>query len=548
MSVQALPTINPVVEPPAPRRSSAGETGREGETFTLPAEAPARTEAPARAAAQSRDAARADDDRAASDTANRSAAKADAANSDRANSDRAGAEAGKADEVTKDARATEGEAETEQASEAGHSVPRTSGSPSSGLSAAKPVKFDAGALVSITEAETGTANEAAGEVKGSGALVPSATPAVSGLSHKGPEHAAATSEKTEAADEAGAGAEATSTTAPIVAIEVPAVPPATLSISAPETPAGQVVTAVAATEAAQASAVAIGMTAPAVPPAVQTAEAVASRDAIQESGAGQVRAAGDGARQAPAPADLAIHLHAGLAKEGAEAPSVATGDVAVAPADAAAPVTAEALKAEVGKASPAAEGQPAVQAMPDAGSLAQQASAKLEPLRVLSSMEAAASQHAAGAGAQTTASQPTPLHVVPIEIGLKALSGMRQFDIRLDPAELGRVDVNLSISDDGSVSAKLVVDRVDTLHLLQRDARTLERAFEQAGLKPSDGGVDISLRDQSDQSAFRQRQQEEGGRQSRSVPNEPAADDAVVVMDPAPVRRLVRLGGVDLSI
>ena len=60
--------------------------------------------------------------------------------------------------------------------------------------------------------------------------------------------------------------------------------------------------------------------------------------------------------------------------------------------------------------------------------------------------------------------------------------------------------------------------------------------------------VDISLRDQSDQSAFRQRQQEEGGRQSRSVPNEPAADDAVVVMDPAPVRRLVRLGGVDLSI
>lgn len=546
MSVQALPTINPVVEPPAPRRSSAGETGREGETFTLPAEAPARTEAPARAAGQSRDAARADDDRAASDTANRSAAKADAANSDRANSDRAGAEAGKADEVTKDARATEGEAETEQASEAGHSVPRTSGSPSSGPSAAKPVKFDAGALVSITEAETGTANEAAGEVKGSGALVPSATPAVSGLPHKGAEHAAATTEKAETADETVATA--TTAPAPIVAIEVPAVPPATSSISAPETPAGQVVTAVVATEAAQASAVAIGMTAPAVPPAVQTAEAVASRDAIQESGAGQVRAAGDGARKAPAPADLAIHLHAGLAKEGAEAPSVATGDVAVAPADAAVPVTAEALKAEVGKASPAAEGQPAVQAMPDAGSLAQQASAKLEPLRVLSSMEAAASQHAAGAGAQTTASQPTPLHVVPIEIGLRALSGMRQFDIRLDPAELGRVDVNLSISDDGSVSAKLVVDRVDTLHLLQRDARTLERAFEQAGLKPSDGGVDISLRDQSDQSAFRQRQQEEGGRQSRSVPNEPAADDAVVVMDPAPVRRLVRLGGVDLSI
>ena len=32
---------------------------------------------------------------------------------------------------------------------------------------------------------------------------------------------------------------------------------------------------------------------------------------------------------------------------------------------------------------------------------------------------------------------------VPIEIGLRALSGAKQFDIRLDPGELGRVDVNL---------------------------------------------------------------------------------------------------------
>lgn len=156
---------------------------------------------------------------------------------------------------------------------------------------------------------------------------------------------------------------------------------------------------------------------------------------------------------------------------------------------------------------------------------------------------------AQGQGQGVAGGQPTPVHMVPIEIGMRAMSGSKQFDIRLDPDELGRVDVNLSISDKGEVSARLVVDRVETLHLLQRDARTLERAFEQAGLKPSDGGVDISLRDPSDQSAFRQnRQHDEAPQRPRPPQGNERADEASLSNDPAPQRRLVRLGGVDLSI
>lgn len=156
---------------------------------------------------------------------------------------------------------------------------------------------------------------------------------------------------------------------------------------------------------------------------------------------------------------------------------------------------------------------------------------------------------APGQAGSATGGVPTPVHLVPVEIGLRAMSGAKQFDIRLDPAELGRVDVNLSISDKGEVSAKLVVDRVETLHLLQRDARTLERAFEQAGLKPSDGGVDISLRDPSDQSAFRQnRQHDEAPQRPRTQHGGERTDEASLSIDPVPQRRLVRLGGVDLSI
>lgn len=93
-----------------------------------------------------------------------------------------------------------------------------------------------------------------------------------------------------------------------------------------------------------------------------------------------------------------------------------------------------------------------------------------------------------------------PVHLVPMTIGLQALEGAREFQIRLDPDDLGRVDVKLTISEDGRVAASLVVDRVETMSMLQRDARTLERAFDQAGLTADSESVTVSLRqDQSGQ-------------------------------------------------
>lgn len=100
----------------------------------------------------------------------------------------------------------------------------------------------------------------------------------------------------------------------------------------------------------------------------------------------------------------------------------------------------------------------------------------------------------AEAGNGRTAIVQAGLNAVPIEIGLKAAAGFKRIDIRLDPAELGRVDVRLDVSDTGEVKAQLVVDRVETLGLLQRDARTLERAFEQIGLKTGEQSIDLSLR------------------------------------------------------
>ena len=138
-----------------------------------------------------------------------------------------------------------------------------------------------------------------------------------------------------------------------------------------------------------------------------------------------------------------------------------------------------------------------------------------------------------------------PPGAVPVEIGLRTLQGLREFQIRLDPAELGRVDVRLEINDDKTVSARVVVDRVETLHLLQRDAKTLERAFEQAGLKSSDGGIDITLRDPGQQA-----RQERGETWTGEGQISARRNAAAVILEPTliPIRRTLHVGALDRSI
>jgi flagellar hook-length control protein FliK len=90
-----------------------------------------------------------------------------------------------------------------------------------------------------------------------------------------------------------------------------------------------------------------------------------------------------------------------------------------------------------------------------------------------------------------------PLAGVAIEIASKALAGKNHFEIRLDPPELGRIEVRLAVDRDGNVTSRLIADRSDTLDLLRRDASGLERALQDAGLKTTDNGLQFSLRDHS---------------------------------------------------
>ena len=106
----------------------------------------------------------------------------------------------------------------------------------------------------------------------------------------------------------------------------------------------------------------------------------------------------------------------------------------------------------------------------------------------------------AGLQAQDNAAAAIPLTGVAVEIAAQASAGKQHFEIRLDPAELGRIDVKLDIDSDGNTTTRLFVERSDTLELLKRDSGQLEHALQQAGLKTSDNAMEFSLRQQFAQS------------------------------------------------
>jgi flagellar hook-length control protein FliK len=80
-----------------------------------------------------------------------------------------------------------------------------------------------------------------------------------------------------------------------------------------------------------------------------------------------------------------------------------------------------------------------------------------------------------------------------VSIATKTKDGERQFDIKMDPAELGKVDVRISVDATGKAQAHLAVQHPQTLQLLQNDKGTLERSLRDAGLNLSNNGLNFSL-------------------------------------------------------
>jgi flagellar hook-length control protein FliK len=275
--------------------------------------------------------------------------------------------------------------------------------------------------------------------------------------------------------------------------------------------------------------------------------------------AGTVAAAAAPAKPlAPAAAISGDEKPAEVKAPGADAPktSAAVPAAAMTPDGKPLPAAAESAQGaqapKVGETQPKPHGVPTPDAPPPTPSATPNVAAPAASADLVQPTPLTAPPHTAPATA-TAAAPPTapaapqsatiPLASVPFEIAGKALAGKNRFEIRLDPAELGRIDVRLDVDHDGNVTSRMVVDRPDTLDLLRRDAANLDRALQDAGLKTSGNGLQFSLRDQS----ANQQQGFDGSPRAHMVAN----DETTHVPEPIPAdyrRPVTRSGGLDIRV
>ena len=140
-----------------------------------------------------------------------------------------------------------------------------------------------------------------------------------------------------------------------------------------------------------------------------------------------------------------------------------------------------------------------------------------------------------------------PVSGLAVEIAATVQSGKTHFEVRLDPAELGRIDVRIDVDRNGQVTSHLTVEKPETLSMLKQDAPQLQQALNDAGLKSGSGGLQFSLRDQSQSGQNNANNNQTGGQPQRLVVNE---EDTV----PAAIagrsygRMMGASGGVDIRV
>ena len=103
---------------------------------------------------------------------------------------------------------------------------------------------------------------------------------------------------------------------------------------------------------------------------------------------------------------------------------------------------------------------------------------------------------------------------ISIKISKAIQSGSDKITIQLRPANMGRVEVKIEMLQDNRLSVLVIADNRDTLELLQKDSRGLQRALQEAGLHAESGDLNFSQRGEENQA------QKDDGPSSRPLSGE----------------------------
>ena len=138
---------------------------------------------------------------------------------------------------------------------------------------------------------------------------------------------------------------------------------------------------------------------------------------------------------------------------------------------------------------------------------------------------------------------------VAFEVVRQFSQGASRFQIRLDPPELGRIDVRMQVDGDGNVHARMTVERAETLDLMQRDQRSLEKALAQAGLDSGKTNLEFSLRQNPFARDGQGQQQQQNGHNPFLQNRSPGADEAAeIATTTTQYRGLASASGVNLFV
>lgn len=156
----------------------------------------------------------------------------------------------------------------------------------------------------------------------------------------------------------------------------------------------------------------------------------------------------------------------------------------------AAPLAARGIEAETSGNGARSEADPAAPSDP----LAVDAALSVDP--------APGAEIGSGRPSGDAAALPRPYAPTPPPASVQIAAALWQRDgvpverlrIALQPAELGGVEVTLTSEGRRKARALVLVDRPETLELLQREQQTLERIFTASGLELEAGGFELGLR------------------------------------------------------
>lgn len=341
----------------------------------------------------------------------------------------------------------------------------------------------------------------------------------------------------------------------------------------PASAAGPIGGTASATPAATVPAGRIAPSGPASAPAVATPSEVAAGDAVDVAAEAPKVAttAGTSPAGATASGDVPVAAMSAAASESARTARQADAVVAADPAAEPEPSDAPDLPAVRAGATPAQKvgGDPnavAATAATASGPAAAASGGVAQPDRAIADLPPPASQtEPAGAGGPGHAARPThdaasitqtaaqtasgngsqsaAAEQVVVQLRRAVASGVDRLTVQLKPASLGRVDVQMEVGFDGRVQAVISADRPETLHLLQRDARSLTTALNDAGLQADSGSLSFNLRGQTgEQAGGNDRLASDGA----TIAADAAADDGHDGI--APVTLSLGAGRVDIKV